>query len=49
MLISLAARPLIQTMLAAHRNRLMMTETQTLLAAYGIDPALDGVMPISRS
>lgn len=43
------ARPLVQTVLAAHRNELTVAETQTLLAAYGIDLALDSATPISRS
>ena len=44
-----AARSLIQTVLAACRNELTVMETQTLLAAYGIDRALDSMMPISCS
>ncbi|CDH43189.1 bifunctional acetate--CoA ligase family protein/GNAT family N-acetyltransferase [Candidatus Contendibacter odensensis] len=43
------ARPLIQTVLAAHRNELTAAETQTLLAAYGIELARAGVTPLSRS
>lgn len=44
-----AARSVVQTALADHRNELMAAETRNLLAVYGIDLALDSMMPISRS